>query len=336
MSVFLKKIMWVIIVLVAFFSIFNFVLSQESISNEISSIDLSFFPIYPSPGDSVILNISSDLIDLDFSKIFWYIDGVLRKETVSKSITVKTKTGGQKTTIRVVVETSDGVVKEVSTEISPVGVDFIVEPVSYTMPFYKGKPFLIGEGVVKIVAIPDIIVGGIRIPTKDLTFKWSKDDSVLGLNSGRGKNSVIINSTIPVRDINMSLQVLDDSGLVLAEKSKTIILNNPKVLFYENNPLYGILYNKAIGGSYSLGTREELKITAKPFSFSFSKDTPGEANFLWYVNDSYVAPVGKNNEITLRQTVTGQGGEVFVSLDLNNINKINQYAGGGFNLEFGQ
>ncbi|MEK7072005.1 MAG: hypothetical protein AAB969_00385, partial [Patescibacteria group bacterium] len=153
---------------------------------------------------------------------------------------------------------------------------------------------------------------------------------------GRGKNSVIINSTIPVRDINMSLQVLDDSGLVLAEKSKTIILNNPKVLFYENNPLYGILYNKAIGGSYSLGTREELKITAKPFSFSFSKDTPGEANFLWYVNDSYVAPVGKNNEITLRQTVTGQVGEVFVSLDLNNINKINQYAGGGFNLEFGQ
>lgn len=336
MSVSLKKIIYIFIILIAFLSIIGVSFAQESVSNTVSSIDLSFFPTYPSPGDSVILNVSSDLMDLDSSKISWYINGVLRKETSSKSITIKTNAGGEKTNIRVVIETSDGIIKEVSTEITPAGVDFIIEPMSYTMPFYKGKPFLIGEGVVKIVAIPDIIIEGVRIQTKDLTFKWSKDDSVLGLNSGKGKNYVVINSAIPVRDININLQVLDDNGVILAEKSKTIILNSPKILFYENNPLYGILYNKAINDSYFLGTREELKITAKPFSFSFSKDTSEEASFLWYVNDNYVAPVGKNNEITLRQTVTGQKGVVFVSLDLNNINKINQYTSGGFNLEFGQ
>ena len=318
----------------ALLAINNIVFAQESILNSISSINISVSPSNPSAGDSVTLIVSSDLVDLNSAKIVWYIDGVARKDTFSKSISIKTKSGGQKTTVRVLVETSDGVIKEVSTEISPTGVDLVIEPMSYTLPFYKGKPLFTRESLVKIVALPDITVSGTKLLAKDLNFRWSKDDYVLGSNSGKGKNSIVINSTIPVRDINVNVQISDVLGNILAEKSKRIVLNDPKILFYENNPLYGVLYNKAVSNIYSLGEREELKVVAKPFSFDFLKDVYKEIGFSWYVNDNLVEPSGKINEVTLRRAAAGKG-ITSVSLDLSNENKINQYASGGFEIEFG-
>lgn len=335
MLVFFKKTIQIFIIIVAFFSIAHISLAQEAVSNSVSSVNLNISPTNPRAGDSVILTVSSDLLDLNSSKIVWYIDGVARKESANRSITIKAKSDGQKTNIRVVVQTSDGIIKETSGEISPGGLDLVVEPMSYTMPFYKGKPFFLAEGSVKIVAVPDIMIGGVKMLPKDLDFRWTREDTVLGSNSGKGQNSIIINSSIPVRDINVGVQILDDSGNILAENSKLITLNSPKILFYEDNPLYGILYNRAINGNYYLGTKEELKIIAKPFSFSFLNDAPEESNYVWSVNGSPITSTGKTNEITLRQTAT-QSGTASMSLDLNNINKINQYVNGSFNVAFGQ
>ena len=336
MSAFLKKTTYISLILIAFFSIVNVVNAQESVSNSISSINLNISPSNPRPGDSAILTLSSDLLDLDSSKIVWYIDGVARKETTSKSITIKVKNDGEKTTIRVVVETTDGVIKETSGEISPAGVDLIIEPISYTLPFYKGKPFFIAEGTVKITALADVVIDGVKTADKDLNYKWTKDGEVLSDNSGKGKNSVVINSSIPARDIDVGVQILDNFGNVLAENTKTIIKNTPEILFYENSPLYGILYNSAITGSYYMGTREELTIVAKPFSFSFSNDTQEGSNYTWSVNGNSVVQSGKTNEITLRQTATNLKSMAIISLDIKNINKIMQYMSDGFNVEFGQ
>jgi hypothetical protein len=332
---FIKKIIQLSLMLIAFLSISNIVFAQEYVSNSISSVDLSISPTNPRVGDSVTLTLSSDSLDLNSSKIVWYIDGVARKETTNKSITINTKNSGDKTTIRVIVQTVDGIIKEVSKEISPAGVDLVVEPMSYTLPFYKGKPLFVAQGKIKIVAISDVIIDGVKIGSKDLNFKWIKDGSVLGSNSGKGKDSIIINSTIPVRDINIDVQILDELGNILVETSKLISKNNPKILFYENNPLYGILYNNAIIGNYYLGTKEELTIIAKPFSFSFLNDTPEESDYAWYVNGNYVPPTEQINKLILKQT-TNLKGISSILLNIKNIDKMNQYASGNFNIEFGQ
>lgn len=333
---FFKKTIYVSLLITAFFSVYNYIFAQDYVSDSISSINLNISPSNPRPGDSVILTLSSDLLDLNSSKIIWYIDGVVRKETTNKSITIKAKNDGQKTTIRVVAETIDGIIKETSSEISPAGVDLIIEPMSYTLPFYKGKPFYIAQGSVKIIALVDVMVHGIKISAKDLNYRWIKDGEVLSDNSGKGKVSIIITSFIPVRDIDISVQILDDFGNILTENSKVVAKNPPKILFYENSPLYGILYNLAITGNYYLGTKEELTVVAKPFSFSFSNDTPAESNFSWFVNGNLIEQTGMANEITLRQTSTNLKSLASISLDIKNTNKIMQYANDGFNVEFGQ
>ena len=336
MNVFIKKTIYFSLILIALFSIINISSAQESVSNSVSSLNLDMSPNNPRPGDSVILTVSSDLLDLSSSRIVWYIDGVARNETTSRSITVKAKNNGEKTEIRVVAQTSDGIIKEVSGEIIPSGVDLIIEPIAYTPPFYKGKPLFLAEGVVKIIALPDIIINGVKAQSKDLNFLWKKGEVTLTDSSGKGKDLIMLNTSIPVRDFDVDVQVLDDSGNVLAENSKIISKNNPKLLFYEDSPLYGILYNKAVVGNYYLGTKEELSIIAKPFFFSFLNDAPGESSYTWSVNSNPVSQSGKANEITLRQTTTNTLTTSNISLDLNNTKKINQYTTNSFNIQFGQ
>jgi hypothetical protein len=100
--------------------------------------------------------------------------------------------------------------------------------------------------------------------------------------------------------------------------------------------LYGVLYNKAISNSYYLGTREEVNIVAKPFSFDFPSDTAPTANYVWYVNGNYIAPGSKTNEMLFRQTVANLKGTTSVSLDLKSTINIFQSASNGFSVGFGQ
>jgi hypothetical protein len=336
MSGFLKKTIQISLILVAFLSIANVTAAQELVDNSVASLSISTLPTNPRTGDSVILTVSSNLLDLNSAKIIWYIDGVARKDTTSKSITIKTKSSGDKTSIRVVVETTDGIIKEASKDILPAGVNLILEPVAYTMPFYKGKPFFISMGTVRIVAMPDVVVNGSNVSSKDLNFTWIKNGVRISTASGKGKDSITLNGSIPVKDFDIGIQISDDSGNILTESSKTIFVNDPKILFYENSPLYGILYNLAITGSYYLGTREELKIDAKPFSFSFPTDSSNDSSYVWYVNGDYVPISGKINEILFRQTTTNLKGNASVSLDLKNTNRMFQSVSAGFNIGFGQ
>ena len=329
MTVISEKIIKTLLVLAATFSFASISFAQNA------TIYITTTPNNPRAGDSVTLTVGSDMINLNSAKIVWYIDGVARKDTTSKTITIKAKTSGDSTSIRVVIETPDGVIAEASSSITPAGVDIVVEPVAYTMPFYEGKPFFVKQGTVRIIALPDVISNGTRLSSKDLYFIWSNNDTVLG-DSGPGKDSITINGGIPIRDLNISVEVRDDTGAILAQNSKLIPAGDPSILFYENNPLLGILYNKAVVGNYFLGTREELDILAKPFSFSFAGNTPSNSSYDWYVNGSYVIPTGSANEMLLRQTTPNLKGTAAITLDLKSTNKVFQTATGGFNVQFGE
>ncbi len=216
-------------------------------------------------------------------------------------------------------------------------VDIIIEPISYTPSFYKGSPLFPKEGTVKLIAIPDVTINGTKASSKNLTFTWKKDGIVLGEDSGIGKNSLIIDNGISRnRNIGITVSISDSSGEALAENSKTVAFNSPKIIFYENSPLYGILYNRAVNFGYNLGTKEELKIVAKPYFFNTNTDTSADLDYAWNVNGDSVTLPGRKNELLLRQTDTSSKGSASVSLDINNAAKIFQYTKDNFDVNFGQ
>ena len=303
----------------------------------LNSAEITASPATPSAGDTVDLTLASYSINLDSAKIVWYVDGVATKDGFgANTLTITTKGDGQTTSIRAVAQANDGTVVEATKDITPASIDLISEPTSYTPPFYKGRPLFINQGQARVVAVSSIVVDGKKVSPNQLVFKWSKNGVVSGSDSGIGRDSLLVVGSIPIRDIAVSVEVLDLSGNTVAASSKTVAVSDPKILFYEDNSLYGILFNEAINQGYYLGLREELDVTAKPFFFNFASDIDGKSSYRWFVNGNYIVPTGKENELILKQTDTSLKGTASISIDVSNTDKIFQYASDSFNVTFGQ
>ncbi len=214
-------------------------------------------------------------------------------------------------------------------------VDLITEPISYTPPFYKGKPLFSSEGSARVLALSNIIINGEKASAQDLNFKWIENGTVLGQNSGIGKNTITIDGGFPIKDISIEVDILDDSSNVLASQAKILHIANPQIIFYENSPLYGILYNEALNNGYNLGNREELNIVAKPYFFSVSTDLSEDLDYAWSLNGDSISPNTLKNTLLLRQTSTSStSGTASVSLSINNNVNIFQYTSSSFDIQF--
>jgi len=300
------------------------------------SITLSSSPENPKPNQNTTLSLESSSINIDSSVIRWYVNGDMKKEGVGeKVLIVKTGESGDLLNIMTEITTSDGRFFEQSLDINPSQVDIIVEASSYTPALYKGRAYFVSQGKVKIIAIPDIVINGKKVETKDLNFKWKRNETVLGDSSGAGKNSIKIEGTIPIKDIYIDLDVMDSSGKIIDSESIVLGPNKPQILFYESSSLYGVLSNKAMTADSSLGNKEEIKIVAKPFFFDITSPTTNETKYSWSVNGQSVVLGGNRNEVILKQTGTGKG-NIVVKLKIENLFRIFQFAESSFNLQFGQ
>ena len=312
------------------------VFAQSAPTDTSNSVQISISPSTPNAGDSVTIDLSSASVDLSSAKITWYVDGVPGQSgTGQKSLTVTAKNAGETTNIKAVVEMPDGTSNSISTQIMPAGVDIIVEPTSYVPPFYKGKSVFTNQGTVRIVAIPNVVVKGTKVSSKNLVFDWQQDGANLVSDSGMGQDSITVDGSIPAKDINITLSVLDSSGNILAGSSKTISTDDPKVFVYENNPLYGILFNKAVMGNYYLGQKSELDLIAEPYFFNLSSNSGTDSTYKWLINGNYVSPSGQTNELLLKQTSTNLSGTASISLSADNNVRIFQFANTNFNVTFG-
>lgn len=326
-----------------FFVIFTFtnklvfaqVLNDSAPTN--TFIELKSTPETPKEGDTVKLELSSFNINLDTAKITWYVDGKIKNNGIGvKNIDLVAKGNGQKTSIVVLVTSSDGVRSSTSKEILSNSVDIIIEPASYTPPFYKGKSLFTNQGVARIVAIPNIFVDNKKIDSKNLIYKWQKDGINLSQLSGKGKDSISVTGGVPINNIDVNLDVLDSSGNILTTNSVEITSTDPKIIFYENNALYGTFYNKAISSDYFMGLKEELNITAKPFYFGVDSDSSSNLLYKWFVNGNPVILDSKINELLLKQTTGSLKGTADIKLELRNKDKIFQFTNSDLNVSFGQ
>ncbi len=304
--------------------------------SELIGLSITYSPTSPKAGDTVDLSLSAYSGNLNTAKITWYVDGIAKKEDVgAKTFDIQAKNNGEATEVRVTAESADGIVSDASTEIIPADLDLVIEPQSYTPPFYKGKALFANQGTVRLIALPNVFVAGKKASASSLTFRWQKDGTLLSDSSGRGANTLTVTGVVPIRDINITVSVFDDSGRQVAGASKILTTNDPKVLFYENSPLYGILYNKTVSDNYYLGGREELDIVAKPYFFDFAVDAGSDASYKWSVNGNAVPSSGKTNELLLKQTSPNLKGTATVSLSASNLVRIFQFADNSFNVAFG-
>ena len=315
----LNKIIVFSFLLIIFFvpyKVFSFNVEQDLFINK--------KPSFPKAYQQVTLSLESYLTNLDKDDISWYKNGVLERRGVGeKNFSFETGKLGEVDVILVKIGLghSEYVSKEI--KIRPAEVDLIYDADSYTPPFYKGKALNSYQSDVKIVAIPNLInKEGYKIKSENLIYKWRKDWTVLGKSSGVGKDTLFLNSFTRFRDSFIVVDVESLDGSVKAQQALKVKSFEPEIVFYEKDPLFGVLFNKSVENSFNL-KNDEIILKASPFFFSKEDFLNNNLKYKWSLNNKKIST---NDDIIVLRKEEDSKGKSYISLNINNIKKIMQEA----------
>lgn len=213
----------------------------------------------------------------------------------------------------------------------PSEVDLVFETETIKSPFYSGKSILTYQSAVRIYALPRFLDKQNKIiPKENLVYKWYKDDRVIQDRSGYGKDTFVWGGSIISRPFKISVEVSSLESNTIASNSLYFSPKDPKILFYEKNPVYGTMFNKAIKGNYFLD-RQEVEFEVLPFSFSkFSY-----LNYDWKMNGKEITRP-ENQKYMIFRNENNESGNASVGIEITSQEKITQAAKEAFRIFFGE
>ena len=194
-------------------------------------------PSHPAPFQPFEVEVRTPGTNFAGATIRWYIDG---EEDVTarnqRQHTLLAKGLGEPTRIRVDLTTQNGQQSELTLTIVPVQVDIVLESFSTVPEFYAGRALPTGNTIGRAVAT---INTGSTIDRDDLTYEWRLNSNVLDNGPIRGLRAV--NFEVPLRgEQYLEVLISDRSGLI-ARQGTTFVPPEPEILFYEDNPVRGII-----------------------------------------------------------------------------------------------
>jgi len=292
---------------------------------------LNLTPELPRPGQNVSARVESLSIDLNRATISWTVNGKSVSRAVGqKEITFTAGGVGSVTTVKVTAILGNITASE-SITIRPADVDLVWEAKTFTPPFYKGKALYPAQGDVVITALPNFSQG---VNPKNLIYTWKKDGEVIGKSSGYGRQSITLSGSVISRPLNVSVTVSTTDGRTNGTGKIVLAPQNPKVIFYEDNPLTGVQYQTALNGEFTL-RNDEIKLLAMPYFYSAITSHDGNnQNYKWKINNRTVDAVNDgSNSIVLRKPQTASG-QSAISVQVNNLSRILQLGDGSTIINF--
>lgn len=291
----------------------------------------------PVPNQKVTITARSYSIDINSAKISWTVNGKLTKSAVGATVLELTAPAlGKKLVIEVVATTPEGRSVGSSLTLGSGSVDLILETDGYVPPFFKGKVKPVYQNTVKIIAVPHLAnSAGVEYDPKTLIYEWKRNSRAVEAQSGYGKQSITFIGDIVPRpyDISVTVSPRDNSGS--AQAYAEISFSNPSISFYVNDPLYGILFNKALQGSVRIGKQKEVTVLAIPYGFNgaSTESDKAELSWDWAINGLRRAELSANRSVILRAPEESSGSSN-VQLNIKNTDKILQGITSGFSAIF--
>ncbi len=285
------------------------------------NIQVSMKPEYPGPNELVNIQIENYAQDINALEISWFLDGKLQKKGVGDKKFQFTL--GALGSVSKITVSSIGFTKDIL--IRPVGLDLVWQTKGYTPPFYKGKALYTYQSLVEVIAMPSFVLSsGAQIDPKTLVYKWSRNGSVLGDSSGYGKNTLSTSGGVLAKELEVEVEVSTPDGSMRAKKSISLQGMRPEAFFYENHPLYGIMYNKAIPPQFNLN-KKEIALTTSPYFFDIGRKDDPILSYEWSMNGKKIANQTNPSSLVLRRPEGSKGGEAVVGLSIQKTGKSLQF-----------
>jgi hypothetical protein len=100
---------------------------------------------------------------------------------------------------------------------------------------------------------------------------------------------------------------------------------------YENNPLQGSLFERALRGTFNL-EREELQVTATPYFFSTNTRDSNQLSYQWGENGKKIGSPLVSSNLIFRNPGLQASGISNISVSTEHVDNILQDATMGFSL----
>jgi len=307
----------------------------QGIPTTIGGLELTASSDSPAPGQSVTITAASYSVDINAANLVWTAGGkTIAKGVGVTSVTVQAPALGKRLKVNVSAVASDGTSFNSSVVIGSGAVDLIIEPDGYAPPFFKGKLPVVYQNAVKVTAVPHLAnSSGVEYDPKTLVYKWQQGDSVLQDQSGYGRQSVVIQGGIIPRAYTLTATVTTRDGSTQGMGLTTVSFGPPSLIFYRNDPLYGPLFNNAIGNSIYLGTQREAGVLAVPYGFGLPASGLGDLSLAWFINGKEHPELASGDSVTLRAP-DNSAGSSNIELDVDNKIDILQQASAIFQAVF--
>jgi hypothetical protein len=288
------------------------VFAQQAIGLSSGDISVDVEPQNPGPNTLVTVSINSFATDLNASQVSWTVNGTsVASGTGVKQISLTTGALGKKTTVDIDISSPNGDVSE-SLSIVPATVDLMWEAHTYTPPFFKGKPLFSDGSAITFIAMPHIVSGGQEVPASNLIYKWSNNGTVLGDQGGYGKSTLTLAGALLPRPMDVTVEASDPISGAIADGETVITPQAPSVVLYQNDPLYGVEYEHALGTGLTL-SGQELDIAAVPYYFTADKAASSVLSYAWQVNGEDAKDNGPTEAF---RTTSTTGGSSSISLQV--------------------
>ena len=246
-------------------------------------------------------------------EIQWLINGVsVRKGKGETSASFRTGKLGSKTVLTVRMSELEEMIEK-TINLSPASVLLVAESDGTAPPFYLGKTLFSYHGATRIAAVPFFAgAASARANPKMLKYTWRIADRVPEGSSGVGRDIFTFYAKVPFRPTEITVEVESPDGSAVAEARIVAEATAPQVILYEDNPLYGILWNKALARGTTL-TAPEIRVAAQPFFFN-KADAP-LLQYNWTLNN---LKIGSPSDDSIVFRKEGAAGSADISVEVTN------------------
>ena len=302
----------------------NFINSTEG-----QALRVTVLPRYPKAFEKVSVSVEDFSRDINGLNISWSQGG----RVVAKGIGMKSFgfTAGALGSVGDVTVTIDGSTHTIP--IRPAEVDLLWQASSYTPPFYKGKALHTNQDAITVVAEPFFVTRqGVRVNPTTLVYKWKQNGIIAEESSGYGRKIFTVRPSALSKPIDVEVEVTSTTGEYAAIGRTVITETTPKLLVYEDSPLYGIRSEHALNGKgFLFGDKSEATFVAIPLFFSAIRPSDPNLEYTWSQNS--VRTNQESSEVVFRAPAEG-GGTATVRASVKHKTKYLQGADAPFVVEF--
>jgi transposase-like protein len=317
----IKKIFAAGIALVSFFSlapnIQSFSISQPINMNAVNDFRIDFTPQNPGANTKTTANIVTYSFDPDVSSYTWTYNGkIIAKGKGQKTAEFTTGDIGTTAVLSVSVVTEKGLSLSKTIKYTVGDFDLLWQAESYTPPYYKSKAKASFGSTIKISAITHGLGN-----QKNLIYEWRRNFQNAQSASGLGKDTFSFVFPMTSFQETIRLTVWGPRKEYSLQKTITIKNNQPEIIIYEQNPLEGPKFQKAVTGQFDFAQSETV-LRAEPYFFP--KSDLNELSYKWTMNGKNMETGEQANIIGLKYPEDKGVGYTNLMLEISNPKQIIQ------------